>query len=232
MTEAEWLGCTDPGPMLDFLRGTTSKRKRRLLIVGFCRHVWDLLSEWGRRPVEMAERFADGHATTQELEEARWTADSNVVEEDGLHQQAELDRSLARSPEDEELFLRELRHRQGRLLAAMLAHTSTFPDEWLEPRELHTGGSWKTAAGLVRCLSGNPYHPLPTIDPSWLAWNGGTIPKLAEVIYNDRAFDRLPVLADALEDAGCTEAEILAHCRSGGDHVRGCWVVDVLLGKE
>jgi hypothetical protein len=66
----------------------------------------------------------------------------------------------------------------------------------------------------------------------WLNWNDGTVVKLAEGIYNDRAFDRLPVLADALEDAGCTEAEILAHCRSGGEHVRGCWVLDLILGKE
>jgi hypothetical protein len=56
--------------------------------------------------------------------------------------------------------------------------------------------------------------------------------KLSRAIYDDRAFDRLPVLADALEDAGCTDRTILAHCRSGGEHVRGCWVVDLLLGKQ
>ena len=55
---------------------------------------------------------------------------------------------------------------------------------------------------------------------------------MAQLIYDDRAFDRLPLLADALEDAGCTDADILAHCRNGGEHVRGCWVVDLLLGKS
>jgi hypothetical protein len=50
--------------------------------------------------------------------------------------------------------------------------------------------------------------------------------------YDARAFDRLPLLADALEEAGCADADILAHCRSGGGHLRGCWVVDLLLGKE
>jgi hypothetical protein len=55
---------------------------------------------------------------------------------------------------------------------------------------------------------------------------------LAEGIYADRAFDRLPILADALEEAGCTDAEVLAHCRGPGPHVRGCWVVDLILGKE
>jgi hypothetical protein len=55
---------------------------------------------------------------------------------------------------------------------------------------------------------------------------------MAEVIYADSAFDRLPVLADALEEAGCTISDILDHCRGPGPHVRGCWVVDLLLGKE
>ena len=67
---------------------------------------------------------------------------------------------------------------------------------------------------------------------AWLAWNDGTIRKMAQVIYGDRAFDRLPLLADALEDAGCTDADILGHCRTPGEHVRGCWVVDLLLGKS
>ena len=60
----------------------------------------------------------------------------------------------------------------------------------------------------------------------------GTVVQLAQVIHNDRAFDRLPILADALEDAGCTDPDTLAHCRGPGPHVRGCWVVDLLLGKS
>ncbi len=69
-------------------------------------------------------------------------------------------------------------------------------------------------------------------DPSWLAWNDGAIRKIAQTIYDARAFDRLPLLADALEDAGCTDAAVLSHCREPGEHVRGCWVVDLLLGKS
>lgn len=71
----------------------------------------------------------------------------------------------------------------------------------------------------------------PSLDPAWLAWNNATVPRLAEAIYTDRVFDRMPILADALEDAGCHDAEILAHCRGPGPHVQGCWVVDLLLGK-
>src|SRR5437762_722095 len=60
----------------------------------------------------------------------------------------------------------------------------------------------------------------------------GIIPRLAQAVYEERAFERLPVLADALEEAGCTDAAILDHCRSPGPHARGCWVVDLLLGRE
>jgi hypothetical protein len=76
----------------------------------------------------------------------------------------------------------------------------------------------------------NEYRPV-LVDAAWLTWNDATIHKLAHSIYADRAFDRLPILADALEDAGCDNADILAHCRGPGPHVRGCWVVDLILGK-
>src|SRR5262249_25241945 len=70
------------------------------------------------------------------------------------------------------------------------------------------------------------------LSPDWLHWNDGTVARIAQAIYDERAFERLPVLADALEDAGCDNADILSHCRSDGPHVRGCWVVDLLLGKS
>ena len=84
---------------------------------------------------------------------------------------------------------------------------------------------------MLRDLAGNPFWQ-GTIDPSWLAWQNGLIPKIAQFIADSQAFDRLPILADALEDSGCTDADILAHCRESGEHVRGCWVLDALLGKE
>jgi hypothetical protein len=64
------------------------------------------------------------------------------------------------------------------------------------------------------------------------AWLSSSVVSLAQAIYDDRTFDRLPILADALEDAGCTNQDILNHCRQPGEHCRGCWVVDLLLGKE
>jgi hypothetical protein len=84
---------------------------------------------------------------------------------------------------------------------------------------------------LIREIVRNPFC-LTSVDPSCLSWNDGTVPKMAEGIYEKRDFKTLPILADALEDAGCTDSEILDHCRGRGPHVRGCWVVDLLLSKE
>lgn len=86
-------------------------------------------------------------------------------------------------------------------------------------------------AALVREVFGNPYRLTPP-DPAWLDWNSGTVVLLARGIYEDRAFDRMPILADALEDAGCANTDILEHCRGAHEHVRGCWVLDLLLGNH
>jgi hypothetical protein len=93
------------------------------------------------------------------------------------------------------------------------------------------GNLLKRSLSLLHCIFGNPFRPV-SLDPAWLHCNGGTVRKMAEAIYDDRAFDRLPILADALEEAGCTDRAVLDHCRGSGAHVRGCWVLDLLLGKE
>ena len=86
-------------------------------------------------------------------------------------------------------------------------------------------------ADLVRDLFGPlPFRPV-SVNRAWLAWDGGTVAKLAAATYEERAFDRLPILADALEEAGCADAELLGHLRGPGPHVRGCWVLDLLLGQ-
>jgi hypothetical protein len=93
------------------------------------------------------------------------------------------------------------------------------------------GAAERTAqCPLMRDIFGSPFRPV-SLNSAWLAWNDGIIRKLAQAIYEERAFDRLPVLGDALEEAGCTDAAILSHCRGPGPHVRGCWVIDLLLGK-
>ena len=89
----------------------------------------------------------------------------------------------------------------------------------------------REAARIRREVFGNPFRPV-TLDPNWLTWRDGTVVKLAQTIYDDRRFDLMPILADALHEAGCTNDDILNHCREGGGHVRGCWVVDLILGKD
>ena len=86
-------------------------------------------------------------------------------------------------------------------------------------------------AHSLRCLFGNPFRPV-ALHPLWVARSDSRASKLAADIYSDRAFGLMPMLADVLEDAGCTDADILAHCRGPGPHVLGCWVVDLLTGRE
>ena len=81
---------------------------------------------------------------------------------------------------------------------------------------------------ILRDIIGNPFRPV-TFDPAWVT---PKVKTLAQAIYDDRAFERMPELADALAEAGCSNQDILSHCRGPGPHVRGCWVVDLVLGKE
>jgi hypothetical protein len=85
-------------------------------------------------------------------------------------------------------------------------------------------------SGVFRDIFGNPFRPV-AVDPTWLTWNCDTVVKLAQGIYDDRRFEDLPILADALEEAGCQAQSILDHLRSPGPHVRGCWPLDLILGR-
>jgi hypothetical protein len=107
---------------------------------------------------------------------------------------------------------------------SLLSFGSWLGNASLSDAEIHS------QAHLVRDIFGNPFRPV-TVDPSWVQWKDGTVVQLARSIYDDRRFTDLPILADGLEDSGCTDRDILGHCRSGGDHVRGCWPVDLVLGK-
>jgi hypothetical protein len=92
---------------------------------------------------------------------------------------------------------------------------------------------------LLRCVFRHPSRPPVAADPAWLAWNGGAVLSLAQGVYAARRLpqgtfdpDRLLVLSDALQEAGCDDEEILSHLRGPGPHIRGCWVIDLLLGKQ
>jgi len=211
MTEAEWLAFDDPiSPMLAFLDGKASDRKLRLFAVACCRKVWDSLTdERSQKAVEIAERFADKCASEDELHVAR--EESNAVRQaayDGL------EAHWSQENNDQCNF-------------ADYAADVAAPDAYTAARSAEN--KWNLNSDLLRDVFGPlPFRPI-TIDRTWLS---SAVTALAQAIYDERAFDRMPILADALEDAGCTNQDILQHCRSGGEHVRGCWVVDLLLAKE
>ena len=115
---------------------------------------------------------------------------------------------------------------------AVDAVTSTGPDEGRDA-SIYVAAHLSTVeqraqAELVREVFGNPFRPV-ALDPAWLT---SDVRALAHAIYAERAWDRMPILADALQEAGCENEDVLAHCRSAtAPHVRGCWVIDLLLGK-
>jgi hypothetical protein len=90
---------------------------------------------------------------------------------------------------------------------------------------------WGSQAALLRDIFGNPFRPPPPLAPGWLTGGDDAISRTARSIYEGRTFGALPALGDALEEGGCTAPEILSHCRHPGEHVRGCWVFDAILGR-
>jgi hypothetical protein len=231
MTEAEWLAATDPTPMLEFARGTLSDRKLRLFVVSLSQLFWnDLNIEEIRSAILTNEKYADGMATEDELCKARSTAHGTAhnvrwywQNEPGGYEVPERRKYLTdRLGQLTEQLCRRfffavfMTNRPERLRREPMPMLATDPV------------LYKESVNLLRCVLGNPFRPV-TIDPSWLT---STVLALAEGIYQDRAFDRLPILADSLMDAGCENEDILNHSRSDGVHVRGCWVVDLLTGRS
>jgi hypothetical protein len=216
MTEAEWLACTDPQPMLEFLQDKASDRKLRLFAYACCRHLNHLpADDRTKRAVEAAEQLADGLITEGQRDTFLRAAMEAAVRRRGL----KLDRRQA-SDQAAAWALHD---------KAVMAAFAVFQQA---QRAAMRGSEERLAqCNLIRDLFGKPFRTV-RVDSAWLTWNDATIHKLAAGIYDERAFDRLPILADALEDADCTNAEILTHCRQPGEHVRGCWVVDLLLGRH
>ena len=224
MTEAEWLTCTDPEKMLEFLRGKASERKLRLFAVACCRRIWRLFKDDNnRRAVEVSERLADGLATNAERRSAALAAGGGSGDAGG---------AAACAVGVPPLHAAE---RASANAASAFATASELPllsNYQINPAwQRLVDAERASQCNLLRNIFGNPFRHV-TLDPTWPSWSDGTVVKLAQSIYDDRAFDRLPILADALEEAGCTDADILAHCREPSEHVRGCWVVDLLLGKS
>jgi hypothetical protein len=240
VTEAEWDARADPQPMLEALRGKASGRKLRLYCCACRRRIAGGRLHRGWDPVipailDRAERYADGQATAEELDEARMTAQAPAYDLFDAN-----DASLRRNSSAILFgifagFCATLGYRfASDIHRAVLDFYRGFADARARvgaEAELIRADEGSAQAGLLRCIFGNPFRPAPAVDPTWLAWNDANVTKLTAAIYDGRRFADLPILADPLEDAGCADAAILAHCRGGGEHVRGCWVVDLPTGR-
>jgi hypothetical protein len=213
MTEAEWLTSTDPEPMLDFLEATASGRKLRLFACACCRRFWRCLNDArSRDAIEVAERLADGAATVGEREaaaESSWEATKGLLNAAMYSAQA-VHWTLNESPS----------------FAASEAARDIESASVCDPDDPEEEPA--AQAGLLRDIFGNPFRPT-AVDR---ARRTPTVVSAAQTIYDERTFERMPGLAHALEAACCNNSDILLHCRGPGPHVRGCWVVDLILGKE
>jgi hypothetical protein len=228
VTEGEWLAATDSQALLDFLRpsGGPGERRLRLFAAACCRRVWHLLAdELGRKAVEMVERRADGLAGAE---------DRAAVDDLRL--------AVLRVPHDAAGVA---------LVCAGVAAILSNPAQAAKDASALAALAWAAASGvadageaarqcqLLRDIFANPFRRQAPVDPAVLVRDGWAAHRLAEGAYRERPRpdgaldgDRLAVLADALEDAGCRHEDILTHLRSPGPHVRGCWAIDLLLVKR
>jgi hypothetical protein len=230
MTEQEWLECTDPTPMMEFLQGKASDRKQRLFACACCRNFWHLLEdERSRKAVELSERYADGLATRQEIASAR----RQLKAEYRNKHRAAIAKAVSEQAAFGWAFGWDMAHYTLRAKSSDAASLAVWGFETAYRTGLVSdGGQGYSPVVLLHDLFGSlPFHPI-TIDPAWLTWHDGLLVSMAQTMYDSRDFSDMPVLADALEEAGCDNADILTHCRHPSEHVRGCWVLDSILGRS
>jgi hypothetical protein len=231
MNEDEWLNGTDPVAMLDYLNGKVSDRKLRLFACACVRRYWNLLRyQAPRDAVELAERLAEGRAEAQAVEDMRQAEDIANAYAPMFEQGAYLAAAatLAESASEAAHNSREWCRQQ----AVRDAVYELVPGQ--DEAAISTAASAAEAtaqANLLREILGNPFRTV-TIDPAWLSIAGGIAGSLATLIDEQQSFEELPYLADALMDADCDNETLLAHLREPRLHRRGCWALDVLMGRE
>lgn len=230
-SESEWFRCTQPQEMLTFLRGKASGRKLRLFAVACCRRIWgQLRDERSRRAVEIAEDFADGGCNQRTLKQARQEAmtahgAAQVVKADIPRTATHLDAlSLAYAAAEAANAAQQVAADDAYQATGAVAGTAAYAISSSDPSKIEQA----VQADLLRDIFGNPFRHV-AVDPSFLT---ATVLDIARSIYEESAFGRMPILADALEDAGCNNQAILDHCRQPAEHARGCWAVDLLLRKQ
>ena len=231
MTEAEWFACADLGQMLDHL-AERPVYDRKILLFGCacCRLVWELMpDERSREAVRTAERYADAEVSEARFTQVTKAAHGAVVEflQTEVAGRERAAHAVLLHAADAAWRLQSINQRPDRhhAIARLVASRTGYTDPSAPRRPVQQ----TLHVAVLRDIFGTP-HPFPqhALAPSWLT---SDVLALARGIYDDHAFDRMPILADALQDAGCDNSHILDHCRGAGPHVRGCWVVDALLGK-
>jgi hypothetical protein len=227
VSEQEWLACEDIQLLLEYMVERTSNRKFRLFGCACCRRIWDLLNEQSRNAVLVAERYADGLATEDEVEIARngMTACCNeTVLTPGLPAKFSWAYGAARLVLFDTPFWKTNSAEKWTYGAVWTAAEAA----WRHNGEDGPASEMCGQLALLRDVFENPYQAA-WIDHTDLT---STVIALVSQMYESRDFTTMPILADALQDAGCENVNILNHCRSKGVHVKGCWVVDLILGKE
>jgi hypothetical protein len=232
MTEAKWLRLKKSWPMLKYLRGKVSDRKCWLFVANFWRNATRIFSETTCRLVANAGE----HIAGEPVPPANHRAVFNAIQRDHARfvtEQAFFEPSCLREFRDllfADLIEGWVRTDWGetaflRAMPLEAAHRGFLAARWV------TYFDSQSLSETLRDIIGNPFRPI-TLNPAWLRWHDGLLVSMAQKMYDTRDFSDMPVLADALEEAGCDNPDILNHCRSGGEHVRGCWVLDLLLGKS
>ncbi len=244
MDETTWLACVDPARMLDYLFAQQVRpRKLRLLACACCRLYWSSFTDPRiQQAVIASERFAEQDNRPRPRSRRRRA----------------LNRApLAEAAQQAMRAVAEALHFEASAYNAVLQATAEDIRETVRPTlaALQQMARWEAAyecvpgmdepavvaeamqaeqsaqCAVIRELWGNPFRFLP-FEEGWRRWNDGTLVKLAQAIYDDRNWLDLPVLADALMDAGCSDERLLGHFRATQGHSLGCWALDVVLGRR
>jgi hypothetical protein len=240
--------------MLQFLRGKFSDRKLRLFACAVCRRAYQRLPGWVKqfdertlRALEVAEQYVDGMATDQALSEATAAAEAAYqdakIRPDAMGNPPTTDSGEESLSDQEALRIVTGIVGPAELIGRLVARENAEHAAWytMHAARLSAEGLAPLAedCDVIRCITRWPATPALHFNSEWRAWNRGTVHRLAQAAHELRRLPegvlesvRLVLLADALEDAGCTDADLLGHLRSPGPHVRGCWAVDLVLGKE
>lgn len=243
MNESDWLAAESPYKLFNYAKTGLSARKKQLVACGCCRLLDPFLTDAQRDALGLVERHADGLATDDDFERAKELFLRGV-------------NSLLFTTPTGESIPPTL---EAAIAAALLGVVSLPNDYGLRKvieeveaagaREAGRGGAMavrkemaRRMCGVFHEVVGNPFIERRVAGPerfangqrppAWMLKVGETARGIAVGVQADQAFDRLPILADALEDDGCTDTEFLTHLRHHSHHLRGCWALDLVLGKQ